>query len=184
MFQSLQPVLGGNITVCLRMCCWKNPDRKTLVKLRISNRKLNIETIKQPGMTRFRGVIEFARFVASILKMRFTFYLIAQNIHQLETTFFYKIANRIPNYKHIPNFNFNYPAKQLVQYVTSCLEMRDNLLSKAWYCYFIYFLLLLLLKCFCNAVSLFYGHANKAHCCCCCCYATLSYPILTYPNLS
>ena len=44
MFQSLQPVLGGNITVCLRMCCWKNPDRKTLVKLRISNRKLNIET--------------------------------------------------------------------------------------------------------------------------------------------
>ena len=20
-----------------------------------------------------------------------------------------------------------------------------------------------------NAVSLFYGHANKAHCCCCCC---------------
>ena len=39
--------------------------------------------------------------------------------------------------------------------------------EKAWYCYLIYFLLLLLLKCFCNAVSLFYGHANKAHCCCC-----------------
>ena len=45
-----------------------------------------------------------------------------------------------------------YLNKQLVQYVTSCLEMRDNLLSKAWYCYLIYFLLLL--KCFCNAVSL------------------------------
>ena len=44
--------------------------------------------------------------------------------------------------------------------------MRDNLLRKAWYCYLIYFLLLL--KCFCNAVSLFYGHANKVHCCCCC----------------
>ena len=91
-------------------------------------------------MTRFRGVIEFARFVASILKMRFTFYLIAQNIHQLETTFFYKIANRIPNYKHIPistliielmNSTDYYLNKQLVQYVTSCLEMRDNLLSKA-----------------------------------------------------
>ena len=53
-------------------------------------------------MTRFRGVIEFVRFVASILKMRFTFCLIAQNIHQLETTFFNKIANRIPNYKHKP----------------------------------------------------------------------------------
>ena len=33
----------------------------------------------------------------------------------------------------------------------------------------IYFLLLLLLKCFCNVVSLFYDQANKAHCCCCCC---------------
>ena len=30
---------------------------------------------------------------------------------------------------------------------------------------YFYFLLLLLLKCFCNAVSLIDGHANKAHCC-------------------
>ena len=42
--------------------------------------------------------------------------------------------------------------------------------KKKIYCYLIYFLLLLLLKCFCNAVSLFYGHANKAHCYCCCYY--------------
>ena len=91
-------------------------------------------------MTRFRGVIEFVRFVASILKMRFTFYLIAQNILQSETTFFNKKADRIRNYKHIPistliiqlmNFTDYYLNKQLVQYVTSCLEMRDNLLSKA-----------------------------------------------------
>ena len=40
--------------------------------------------------------LPFVWFVASILKMRFTFYLIAQNIHQLETTSFNKIANRIP----------------------------------------------------------------------------------------
>ena len=33
-------------------------------------------------------------------------------------------------------------------------------------------LLFLLLKCFCNSVSLFYGHANKAHCCCCCWWVT------------
>ena len=118
-------------------------------------------------MTRFRGVIEFVLFVASILKMRFTFCLIAQNIHQLETTFFNKIDNRIPNYRHIPNFTLiiqlmnstdYYLNKQLIQNVSSCLEMRDNLLSKAWYCYLINFLL-----------SLFYGHANKGHCCCCCC---------------
>ena len=59
-----------------------------------------------------------------------------------------------------PDYYLNKP---LVQYVSSCLEMRDNLLSEAKYCYLIYFLLLLI--CFCNAVSLFYGHANKAHCC-------------------
>ena len=27
----------------------------------------------------------------------------------------------------------------------------------------------ILIQCFCNAVTPFYGHANKAHCCCCCC---------------
>ena len=53
--------------------------------------------------------------------------------------FFNKIDNRIPNYKHIPistliiqlmNATDYYLNKQLVQYVSSCLEMRDNLLSK------------------------------------------------------
>ena len=33
---------------------------------------------------------EFVLFVASILKMRFTFCFIAQDIHQLETTFLIK----------------------------------------------------------------------------------------------
>ena len=51
-----------------------------------------------------------------------------------------KIENRIPNYKHIPistliiqlmNSSDYYLNKQLVQYVSSCLEMRDNILSKA-----------------------------------------------------
>ena len=38
---------------------------KTLVKLRISNHKLNIETGRYSSMTRFRDVIEFILFVAS-----------------------------------------------------------------------------------------------------------------------
>ena len=89
-------------------------------------------------MTRSRDVIEFVLFVASVLKMRFTFCLIVQNIHQLETTFFNKVENRIPDYKHIPiltliiqlmNSTDYYLNKQLVRYVSSCLEMRDNLLS-------------------------------------------------------
>ena len=52
----------------------------------------------------------------------------------IRDNFFNKIANRIPNYKHIPiSTLLNYPAnelylnKQLVQYVTYCLEIRDNL---------------------------------------------------------
>ena len=90
-------------------------------------------------MTRFGDVIASVLFAASILKMRFTFCLIAQNIHQLETTFFSNINNRIPNYKHIPistlitqlmNSTDYYLNKQLVQYASSCLEIRDNLLSK------------------------------------------------------
>ena len=91
-------------------------------------------------MTTFRRVIEFVLFVASVSKMRFTFCLTARNIHQLETAFFNKIDIRIPNYKHIPistliiqlmNSSDYYLNKQLVQYVSSCLEMRDNVLSKA-----------------------------------------------------
>ena len=91
-------------------------------------------------MTAFRDVIEFVLFVASVLKMRFTFCLTAQIIHQLETTFLNKIDIRIPNYKHIPistliiqlmNSSDYYLNKHLVQYVSCCLEMRDNVLSKA-----------------------------------------------------
>ena len=64
--------------------------------------------------------------------------LIAQNIHQSDDIL-NKIDNRIPNYKHIlvstliiqlMNATDYYLNKQLVQYVSSCLEMRDNLLSK------------------------------------------------------
>ena len=88
-------------------------------------------------MTRFHRTCPV---VASILKMRFTFCLIAQTIYQLQTTFFNKIDNRILSYRHIPistliiqlmNSTDYYPDKQLVQYVSPCLEMRSNLLSKA-----------------------------------------------------
>ena len=127
-------------------------------------------------MTRSQGVLEFVLFVAWILKMRFTFDCPKYSSIRDDN----KIDNRIPNYKHIlistliiqlMNSTDYYRNKQLIQYVRSCLEMWGNLVSKAWYCYLMYFLLLLLLllKCFCNGVSLFYGHANKAHCCCCCC---------------
>lgn len=60
---------------------------------------------KQAGMKRFRGVIVFVLFVASILKMRFTICLNTQSIHQRETTFLIKC----------------------LEMLIKCLEMRDNL---------------------------------------------------------
>ena len=57
-----------------------------------------------------------------------------------EDFFLNKIDNRIPNYKYIPiltliiqlmNSTDYYLNKHLVQYVSSCLEMPDNVLSKA-----------------------------------------------------
>ena len=66
---------------------------------------------------------------------------IEDEIHfQFDCAKYSSIANTIPNYKHIPISNLiiqpmhstdYYLNKQLVQYITSCLEMRDNLLSKA-----------------------------------------------------
>ena len=145
------------------------------MKLRISNHKLNIETGRYDKISRCDKICPVC---SRDIEDEIHFLFDCAKYSSIRDYFFNKIANRIPSYKHTPmstliiqlmNSTDYYLNKQLVQYVTSCLKMRDNLLSKAWYSYLMYFLLLLLLKCFCNAVSLFYGHANKAHCCCCCC---------------
>lgn len=122
-------------------------------------------------MTRFRYVIEFVLFVASILKMRFTF---CPKYSSIRDGFFHKIENKIPNYNHIPistliiqlmNSTDYYLNKQLVRYVSFCLKMqRDNLISKVELCYLIYIslLFLLFLKYFCNAVTLFFWPCQKS----------------------
>ena len=60
----------------------KNPNRKTLVKLRISNHKRNIETGRCDK-------ISSCDRICPVCGLN-TFCLITQNIHQLETTFFNK----------------------------------------------------------------------------------------------
>ena len=85
-------------------------------------------------MTRFRGVIEFVLFVASMLKMRFTSVLFdCPKYSSIRDNSFNKIDNRIPNYKHIPISNLiiqqmnsadYYLNKQLLQYVT-CILFRN-----------------------------------------------------------
>ena len=115
----------------------KNPNRKTLVKLRISNHKLNIETGRYNKISRCDRICP----VCSLdIEDEIHFLFDCAKYSSIRDDFFNKIANRIPNYKHIPistliiqlmNSTDYYLNKQLVQYVTSCLEMRDNLLSKA-----------------------------------------------------
>ena len=115
----------------------KNPNRKTLVKLRISNHKLNIETGRYDKISRCDRICP----VCSLdIEDEIHFLFDCAKYSSIRDDFFNKIANRIPNYKHIPistliiqlmNSTDYYLNKQLVQYVTSCLEMRDNLLSKA-----------------------------------------------------
>ena len=115
----------------------KNPNWKTLVKLRISNHKLNIETGRYNKISRCDRICP----VCSLdIEVEIHFLFDCAKYSSIRDDFFNKIANRIPNYKHIPistliiqlmNSTDYYLNKQSVQYVTSCLEMRDNFLSKA-----------------------------------------------------
>ena len=107
------------------------------MKLKISNHKLNIETGRYNKISRCDKICP----VCSLdIEDEINFLFDCAKYSSIRGDFFNKIANRIPNYKHTPistliiqlmNSTDYYLSKQLVQYVTSCLEMRDNLLSKA-----------------------------------------------------
>ena len=107
------------------------------MKLRISNHKLNIETGRYDKISRCDRTCPVCNLD---IEDEIQFLFDCAKYSSIRDDFFNKIANRTPNYKHIPistiivqlmNFTDYYLTKQLGQYVTSCLEMRDNLLSKA-----------------------------------------------------
>ena len=107
------------------------------MKLGISNHELNIETGRYNKISRCDRICP----VCSVdIEDEIHFLFDCAKYSSIRDAFFNKIANRIPNYEHIPistliiqlmNSTDYYLNKQLAQYVTSCLEMRDNLLSKA-----------------------------------------------------
>ena len=107
------------------------------MKLRISNHKLNTETGMYDKISRCDRICP----VGSLdIEDEIHFLFDCAKYSSIRDDFLNKIANRIPNYKHIPistliiqltNFTDYYLNKQLVHYVTSCLEMRDYLSSKA-----------------------------------------------------
>ena len=114
----------------------KNPNRKTLVKLRISNHKLNIETGRYDKISRCHRICPV---YGLNIEDEIHFLFNCPKYSSIREDFFNKIENRIPDYKHISistliiqlmNFTDYYLDEQLVRYVSSCLEMRDNLISK------------------------------------------------------
>ena len=107
------------------------------MKLRISNHKLNIETGRYDKISRCD---RFCPVCGLNIEDEIHFLFDCPKYSSVRDDVFNKIDNRIPNYKHIPistlifqlmNSADDYLNKQLVQYITSCLEIRDNLLSKA-----------------------------------------------------
>ena len=114
----------------------KNPNRKTLVKLRISNHKLNMETDRYKKISRCDRICPVCVLnIDGEIHFLFNF----PKYSSIREDFFNKIENRIPNNKHAPISNLiiqlmnstdYYLNKQLVLYVSSCVEMRDNLISK------------------------------------------------------
>lgn len=108
------------------------------MKFRISNHKLNIETGRYDKISRCDTICPVCGLN---IEDETHFLFNCPKSSSIRDGFFSKIDNRIPNYKHIPisiatltirlmNSTDYYLNKQLVQYVSSCLEMRDNLLSK------------------------------------------------------
>ena len=107
------------------------------MKLRISDHKLNIETGRYDNISRCNRICPLCGLS---VEDEIHFLFDCPKYSLIRDDFCNKIDNRIPNYKHIPistlitqlmNSSDYCLNKQLVQYVSSCLEMRDNVLSKA-----------------------------------------------------
>ena len=108
------------------------------MKLRRSNHKLDIETGRYDKISRCDRICPVCGLN---IEDEIHFLFNCPKYSSIRDDFFNKIDNRIPNYKNIPISTLNirlmnatdyYLNKQLVQYVSSCLEMRDNLLSKVY----------------------------------------------------
>ena len=77
----------------------KNPNRKTLVKLRISNHKLNIETGRYDKISRCDRIC----LVCDLnIEDEIHFLFNCPKYSSIRDDVFITIENRIPDYKHIP----------------------------------------------------------------------------------
>ena len=81
------------------LCNSQKLDRKTLVKLRINNHKLNIETGRYDKISRCDRICPVCSLdIEDEIHFLFDF----PKYSSIRDDFFNKIDNKIPNYKHIP----------------------------------------------------------------------------------
>ena len=115
----------------------KNPNRKTLVKLRISNHKLLIETGRYNNVPRSDRLCTICGHNVED-ETHFLFH--CPRYSSLRDNFFSKIDHVISNPKQLSistlivqlmNSTDYYINMQLVQFISFCFEMRDKLLSNS-----------------------------------------------------
>lgn len=157
-------------------------DRKAVVKLRVNNNKLMIETgTDRTKLPATKGYVQFV--IPMKWEMKFTFSAIAPNILLLEMKFSPKcrvlsiiyplqIHYSVPVIK-LMNSEDSYLNLRLTNYISLLNNLRDSVLPCKNHTTWVF---VIDITTFCNTVGN-YSHANKGYYCCCCCYLSLRWPI-------
>ena len=112
--------------------------RRALVKLRISNHKLMIETGRCNRTTKDNRHCPFCR--SNVIEDEVHFLFQCHTYSMIRNKFYNKVKTLIPNITQLPisglinelmNSNSNYFINiQFIKYISACFDVRDKLLSK------------------------------------------------------
>ena len=114
----------------------KNPDRKALVKLRISNHKRKIETGRYEKVSRCDRLCTLCGLNNIEYEIHFLFH--CPNYSSIRDGFYNKIDNKFSNFKQLPlteliiellNSSDYFINIQLVKLISPCIDLRNKLLS-------------------------------------------------------
>ena len=114
----------------------KNCNRKTLVKRRIGNHKLGIETGRYDNTPRCERLCSLCDMNEIEDEIHFLFR--CSKYSTIRNAFYNKIVNRIPNVKQLQlsdlifdlmNCNDNIINVQFIKFVSSCFDLRNKFLS-------------------------------------------------------
>ena len=106
----------------------KNCNRKTLVKLRIGNHKLEIETGRYDNTPRCERLCSLCDM--NEIEDQIHFLLRCSKYSTIRNAFYNKIVNRIPNVKQLQLtdliFDDNIINMQFIKFVSSCFDLETN----------------------------------------------------------